>query len=238
LAQLEETQNLDLALTCEQTWQCSPQATDLWQAVNCSDEGRCRCNSELGFSGGGNQTHPCTCASPRVIVWSDCVAYCVDISGLIVLQPTPVLVPVAPPVEPTPVPVVVPVMAPVPIPQPEPTLRPVAIPAAPPIRRPLHRVPILQPPVQTQGPTQVVVVLPPPSDNDDGNGNAPVNTVILPSNNPQNVVVRGNSDSNNPGASVQLGVDDGGNVVVGAGAGSAQAGVSVDDGNVQLRGNT
>lgn len=194
--------------------------------------------SELGFSGGGNQTHPCTCAAPRIIVWNDCIAHCVDITGLIVLQPTPVPVPVAPPVEPTPVPVPmeptpVPLVASVPVAQPQgSTLRPVAIIVPAPTRRPLQRVPLaVQPAIQA--PSEVVVVLPPPSDDDDDD-DEPV--LVVPTE--DNTVVIQDNNNNNNGASASVIVTDGSVGVRGTAGDSARIGVRVDNGNVQVGGRT
>lgn len=62
-------------MSCTADWECAI-VTDLYQGAACVD-GKCRCQSSLGFSGGGNVEDPCICTAPKDIVWISNKPYCI-----------------------------------------------------------------------------------------------------------------------------------------------------------------
>jgi hypothetical protein len=76
LAPIDSMLDRATAQKCEFQWQCGS-VTKVYPAMDCTD-GICTCRNDLGFSGNGNSSHPCSCLEPRHVEWIQNVPYCVQ----------------------------------------------------------------------------------------------------------------------------------------------------------------
>jgi len=69
-------------VACTAQWQCSSVTTD-YNYVQCSN-GFCACRTDLGMDGTGlSPSSPCTCLSPKTVIWNNGSPYCVNLQDAV-----------------------------------------------------------------------------------------------------------------------------------------------------------